>query len=259
MGLRGEHTGRDGYRELGRGYAGRRRPDPRIAARVTAALGGARSVVDVGAGPGSYEPADRPVLAVEPSPTMLAQRPPGAAPAVRGRAEALPLPDDAVDAAMAVLTVHHWSDPAAGLAELARVARRQVVLTWDPAVVARYWLVADYLPEVAALEAGLACVDAVVAGLGRFAAVRVVPVPVPADCTDGFLAAYWCRPHAYLDPGVRESMSGLARLPGSVSGPALERLRADLATGSWHTRHGGLLERRDADVGYRLVVGERFG
>jgi SAM-dependent methyltransferase len=246
----------DPYAALGVGYAGARRPDPRIAARVAEALAGAATVVDVGAGTGSYEPAGRTVLAVDPSPTMIGQRPPGSAPAVRARAEALPLPDKACDAAMAMLTVHHWTDAERGLAELVRVAHRQVVLTWDPAVTARFWLVADYVPEIALAERGLACVDVVCDALGS---TDVRTVPVPADCTDGFLAAYWRRPEAYLDPDVRRSASGLARLPSSVLVPALRRLESDLRDGTWHARHGDLLERDELDAGYRLVVaGRRF-
>lgn len=240
----------DPYDELGVGYAAARRPDARLAARIGAALGDAATVVDVGAGTGSYEPAST-VLAVDPSSTMIAQRAAGAAPAVRGRAEALPLRDEVCDAAMAILTVHHWTDPVRGLRELARVSRRQVVLTWDPGVTARFWLLADYLPEIARAEEGLACVDVVTDVLGA-RDVRVLPVP--ADCTDGFLAAFWRRPEAYLDPGVRRSASGLARLPAAVLEPAMERLASDLRDGTWHARHGDLLERDELDAGYRLVV-----
>jgi SAM-dependent methyltransferase len=187
---------------------------------------------------------------------MIAQRPPRAAPVVRARAEALPLPDGAVDAALAVLTVHHWTDPAAGLAELVRVSRRQVVLTWDPEVFARsLWLVAEYLPEVAATERRLACLATTTAELARLRRhVEVRPVPVPADCHDGFLGAFWQRPHAYLDPTVRAGASGLAGLPPAVTGPAMGRLADDLATGRWHRTHGHLMDLDELDVGYRLVV-----
>ncbi|WP_424188246.1 class I SAM-dependent methyltransferase [Actinokineospora sp. G85] len=242
----------DPYRALGRGYAATRRPDPRIARALSAALGDARTVVNVGAGSGSYEPADRDVVAVEPSVTMVRQRPPGAAPVVRAVAERLPFPDAAFDVGMALLTTHHWTDAAAGLAELRRVSRRQVVLTWDPGVFARFWLVADYLPELAERERDLATVDAVRAGLGPAAVVS--PVEVPWDCADGFLAAFWRRPEVYLDPRVRAGMSGIATLPGPVVERGVATLRSDVDSGAWARRHGGLSGLGSADVGYRLVV-----
>jgi len=245
------------YDTIGRGYARQRRPDPRIAAHLTAALGGARLVVNVGAGAGSYEPHDRRVVAVGPSAVMLAQRPPGAAPAVRARAEALPFPDRAFDAAMAVLTLHHWADRAGGLAECARVARERVVLlTWDPAADA-FWLLREYLPAFAEADrrqfppmAGYG------EAFGPGARVEVAAVPVPRDCIDGFLGAYWARPAAYLDPAVRAGISSFAR-PGAE--PGLERLRADLASGAWHARHGHLLAADAQDLGYRLVVAHLQG
>jgi SAM-dependent methyltransferase len=246
---------RDPYADLGICYARQRRPDPRIAAQIRAALGDARTVVNVGAGTGSYEPADRSVLAVEPSPVMLAQRPPWSAPAVRAPAESLPFPDMAFDVAMAVLTVHHWTSPAAGLAELRRVAGRQVVLTWDQHAFGQFWLVRDYLPEIAERERELACLSVVRAELGaggRDAAVQVVAVP--ADCTDGVLGAYWRRPEAYLKPEVRAAMSSIARLDQQTVRASMGRLAADLASGRWHARHGQLLGRGELDIGYRLVV-----
>ncbi|TDP97781.1 class I SAM-dependent methyltransferase [Labedaea rhizosphaerae] len=246
----------DPYRVLGRGYADVRRPDRTIGRQVHAALGTATSVLNVGAGTGSYEPTDRQVLAVEPSVTMLGQRGPGSAPVVRATAEALPCRDDQFDVALALLTVHHWADPVAGLAELRRVARRQVVLTWDVEVMARYWLVADYLPEIAVRERRLATVDTVLAAFGaaEVQVVEVQVVEVPWDCTDGFLAAYWRRPEAYLDEGVRAGMSGVASLPETVVRPAMARLAADLRSGAWHRRHDDLLTRETLDVGYRLVI-----
>lgn len=242
----------DPYRDLGQGYAEARRPDPRVAALIHDALGDARTVVNVGAGAGSYEPTDRDVVAVEPSATMIAQRPPGSARVIQGVAEDLPFADQEYDAALAVLTVHHWTDPATGLRELRRVARRQVVLTWDPAVIAEMWLVRDYLPEIAVRERGLATLDAVLSGLGQTAEVRVVPIP--DDCTDGFLAAHWRRPHAYLDPAVRRSASAFASLSAGVVPAAMDRLRADLDSGAWADRNADLLDRETFDAGYRLVV-----
>lgn len=244
------------YDTIGRGYARQRRPDPRIAARLTGALGGARSVLNVGAGTGSYEPTDRHVVAVEPSAVMLAQRPPGAAPAVQAYAEALPFPDRSFDAVMAVLTLHHWADRAAGLAECARVARERVVLlTYDPTADG-FWLLRDYFP--AFLDADRRQFPGIAEyaqTFGPAARVRVEPVPVPRDCVDGFLGAYWARPEAYLDPAVRAGISSFS-LQGSEAG--VERLRADLASGAWHARHGHLLATDALDVGYRLVVADRL-
>ncbi|WP_067646878.1 class I SAM-dependent methyltransferase [Nocardia harenae] len=241
------------YDRTGRTYTATRRPDPRIAARLHAALGSARSVLNVGAGTGSYEPPGT-VLAVEPSAVMIAQRPPGAAPAVRGVAEALPLPDDSVDAALAVLTLHHWTDVAAGLAELRRVAReRVVVVTWDHAVTADFWLLRDYLPGAAATDAALAVpIAEVAARLGA----AVHPVPVPWDCADGFACAFWRRPEAYLDPLVRAGASMFSLTPEPELRTGLDRLAADLADGSWHRRHAALLDRTELDLGYRLLIAE---
>ncbi|HEY3976685.1 MAG TPA: class I SAM-dependent methyltransferase [Streptosporangiaceae bacterium] len=248
-------AGRDPYRTLGNSYATRRRPDPRIARLIGAALGDARTIVNVGAGTGSYEPADRRVTAVEPSAVMIAQRPAGAAPVMQGAAECLPFADQTFDAALAVLTVHHWASAAAGLAELRRVARRQVVLTWDPQVFARFWVVADYLPEIAERESTLACLAAVSRELARGGQqVTVREVPVPGDCVDGFLGAYWRRPQAYLSAATRAAMSSIALLDQGQVTAAAGRLAADLTSGRWHKRHGHLLARSELDLGYRLVA-----
>jgi len=186
---------------------------------------------------------------------MIGQRPPGAAPVVRAVSEALPFPDAAFDAALAILTVHHWQDAGKGLAEMRRVARRQIVLTWDPRVFARdFWLVRDYLPEIGEREAGLATLAQVTAALDP---VAVRMLPVPADCTDGFLGAFWQRPQAYLDTGVRAAMSGLALLDPLTLGNAVSRLAADLDSGAWAERHAGLLTLPELDLGYRLVVAGR--
>jgi SAM-dependent methyltransferase len=239
------------YDQLGRGYADKRRPDPRIAAQLEAALGDADDVVNVGAGAGSYEPRARRVVAVEPSPVMIAQRAPAAVPAVQAVAEHLPFPDDSFDAALAVLTVHHWNDPSRGLAELRRVARRQIVLTWDPSFLAAFWFTRDYLPEAEELDKGFADFDTTLAALSP---TRVEKVPVPHDCHDGFYAAYWRRPAAYLDPAVRAAISGFSLLDAGVTDPALEHLAADLESGAWHRRNAALMELDELDLGYRLVV-----
>jgi SAM-dependent methyltransferase len=244
------------YEQIGAGYATTRRPDPRLAAQIRRALGpDVRRVVNVGAGSGSYEPTDLDrgaVVAVEPSETMLRQRAKEAAPAVRGVAEALPFPTGAFDAALAVLTVHHWTDVAAGLAELRRVARhRVVVFTWDLARSDRYWMIDEYVPASRRLDRTLPSPEELRDLLGGG---RIEVVPVPADCTDGFYAAWWRRPEAYLDPAVRAGISGLARLDDDEVRPGLERLAADLEDGSWHRRHADLLEQDTFDGGYRLVI-----
>jgi SAM-dependent methyltransferase len=247
------------YDTIGRGYGTRRRPDSRIAAAIRGALGDAASVVNVGAGAGSYEPADLAVVAVEPSREMIAQRGAGSAPAVQGSAEALPFPAGAFDAALAVLTVHHWGGRAGGLAELRRVARRRVVIvSWEPAARDDFWLTREYIPALIELDAVVfPTVAELEATLGP---VRVSPLPVPHDCLDGFLGAYWRRPEAYLDAGVRSGMSTFARLgPEAARSVAagLARLADDLATGRWEARFGHLRAQEEADLGYRIVVAER--
>jgi SAM-dependent methyltransferase len=238
------------YDEIGRGYTDFRRPDPRIAAAVLSALGDAESVVNVGAGAGSYEPSDRAVVAVEPSLEMIRQRRAGSAPVVRGSATDLPFRDGAFAAALAILTVHHWPDRVRGLAELARVARRRVVIvTWDPAA-SGFWLVDDYFPRIGEVDRRILPPIAELAGV--LGDVEVRPLMVPHDCTDGFLGAYWRRPHAYLDAGVRGAMSTFSMI-GDV-GPGLARLRGDLADGTWERRHGHLLRQNEIELGYRLVI-----
>jgi len=237
------------YDGIGEGYTSTRREDPSIAAAIHAALGDARTVLNVGAGAGSYEPRDREVLAVEPSPVMLAQRPPGAAPAVQASAEALPFGDGEFDAAMAVLSDHHWPDRAAGLRELKRVARRVVVFQCDVGPgFTHFWLVRDYLTTFRPRSMSIAELAEI---LG---AHRVEPVPIPHDCRDGFLSAYWRRPHAYLDPRVRDNISVFRLLPPADVEPPITRLREDLASGEWERRNAAILDRDAMDYGYRLVV-----
>jgi SAM-dependent methyltransferase len=240
------------YDRLGRSYTATRATDPRIAARIWAALGAARTVVNVGAGTGSYEPPDRAVTAVEPSAVMRAQRPPGAAPVVAAAAEALPFADGAFDAAMAVLTLHHWTDWRAGCAELVRVARqRVVVLSWDPAYVGSMWLGPEYFPELSAEDvADFPTLATQAEALGA----EVEVVPVPWDCRDGFFSSFWRRPEAYLHPGVRAGISTLAKRSDAELAAGLARLRDDLASGAWERRHAHLLELDELDLGYRLLV-----
>ncbi len=239
------------YDRIGLTYASTRRPDPRIQRLVWDALGDARSVVNVGAGAGSYEPPAT-VLAVEPSAVMIGQRPPGSAPAVQATAESIPLPDGACDAALAVLTVHHWRDQQQGLAEMRRVARSSVVFTHDPTCAADFWLVRDYLPEIVEFDRGrMPSVGQLAEWMGG--QVSVVAVPIPHDCTDGFLCAYWRRPEAYLDPGVRAGISTLAQLGAPVE-RAMAGLAADVRSGAWRRRNRDLLDLSEADFGYRLLT-----
>jgi SAM-dependent methyltransferase len=245
----------DRYDDIGRTYTATRGTDPRIAARIWAALGDARTVVNVGAGAGSYEPSDREVTAVEPSAVMIAQRPPGAAPAVQASAEALPFADASFDAAMAVLTIHHWSDFPAGAAELRRVARdRVVVLSWDPTYAGRFWLSAEYFPEAWQRD-DVADFPSLHEQAAAFGDATTEVVPVPSDCRDGFFSSFWCRPEAYLDPAVRAGISVLAKRSDEELAEGLARLRADLESGAWARRHADLLEHDELDLGYRLLVG----
>ncbi|MDX2704886.1 methyltransferase domain-containing protein [Streptomyces sp. PA03-6a] len=242
------------YDRIGATYSHTRRPDPRIAAQIHEALGDAATVINVGAGAGSYEPPAT-VLAIEPSSVMIAQRPTGSARALQASAESIPIADDSADAAMALLTVHHWTDLEAGVGELLRIARhRVVILTWDQAVFRRFWLLDEYLPEVAAFDDTRAVpIDRMVALLGG---ARIETVPVPHDCTDGFGAAFWRRPEAYLNLQVRSGISMLAQTGEEILRPGLARLSGDLTAGLWHERHADLLDRETLDVGYRLLVAD---
>jgi SAM-dependent methyltransferase len=241
------------YDRIGVGYRQVRRPDPRIAARIEAGLGDARSVLNVGAGTGSYEPAGRTVTAVEPSWVMIDQRPAGSAPVVQANAEALPFEDDSFDAAMAIITVHHWADVAAGLAEMRRVAReRVVVLTFDPAPLAQLWLVRDYFPSTLGIHGdSMPPIAELAALLGPSTAIELVPIP--SRCEDGFFCALWDRPEMHLDPEVRRASSVWYLAPAEETERGLAALRADLASGAWDTRHGHLRTAPELDVGLRLL------
>jgi SAM-dependent methyltransferase len=244
------------YDRIGPGYTTTRRPEPRIAAAIAAALGDARTLVNVGAGAGAYEPHDRRIVAVEPSKVMIAQRPADAAPCIRAIAERLPFRDRAFDASLAVLTLHHWTDRVAGLAELRRVARRRIViLTWDPTALGDFWLTIEYFPEI--IEFDLPRFPSMVSieqSLGR---IRAIPVLIPHDCQDGFLGAFWRRPEAYLDPDVRSAISGFALLDPERVRRKVASLADDLRSGRWETRHGALRRQESLDLGYRLVIAER--
>ncbi len=247
-------AGQVDYERHGRTYARHRRADPRITARILAALGDAPTVLNVGAGAGSYEPEDRWVLAVEPSATMRAQRPAGAAPAIDAHAEALPLDDDSIDAAMACVTIHHWESPEAGLAELRRVAR-------GPVVVFTFEL--EHLPDWQKefLHEGLAkelprfpAIDDIAAALGG--RTRVERIPTPGDCQDGFFEAFWKRPEALLDPAVRGAQSMWALLEAGVEQRMVQRLAGALESGAWDAAHGHLRDQDVLDGALRLVISE---
>ncbi len=237
------------YDTIGVNYSDLRKPDPRIEGMIGRALGSAKTVLNVGAGAGSYEPADRQVTAIEPSMEMIQQRRASAALVIQGQAEDLPLDDNSFDASMAILTVHHWADKEKGLKEMRRVTRGQiVVLTYDPSF-RGFWL-ADYIPELVDLdEAQMPRMTDYGAWLGP---VGISPVPIPHDCTDGFLSAYWRRPAAYLDPRIRAAMSSFWAV-GDVS-EALRRLESDLDSGAWAQRYSELLDLDECDCGYRLVM-----
>ncbi|RLP87672.1 class I SAM-dependent methyltransferase [Micromonospora sp. BL4] len=238
------------YDTIGTTYTETRRTEPRIAEQVWAALGDARTVLNVGAGTGSYEPWDRDVTAVEPSAAMRAQRPAGAAPCVAATAERLPFEDQSFDAAMALATVDHWQDPIAGLREMRRVARRVVVFTHDAGGPDRFWLTRDYLPEHAGLWAGRPSL----AELAGAIAARTEPVLIPWNCADGFYEAYWRRPEAYLDDHVRRGMSVWARVGPEAEQRAIRSLRLDLASGRWAERNRDILDLDAAELDSRLLI-----
>lgn len=241
------------YNRIGQDYARQRRADPRIAARLWEALGPAETVLNVGAGTGSYEPTDRAVTAVEPSAVMRAQRPAGAAPCIDAEAAALPFDDQTFDVAMAVLSDHHWADPIAGLREMRRVARRVVVLQWDTRLDPEpFWLIRDYMPEFAALAAGGPSLQERADAISA----RMTPVPVPANCHDAFFHAHWRNPHAYLDPEVRRSTSVWGRLGSAVEERIVGELARDLDAGTWQRRNADILDLDGLDLGARLLVAD---
>lgn len=239
------------YDTIGRTYSVTRREDRRVADQIHAALGPG-SIVNVGAGSGNYEPADRRVVAVEPSRAMIGQRSAERGPVVQAVAEALPFADRSFDIAMAVLTLHHWSDLAAGLSELARVTDRQVLMFFEPEIAHAFWAI-DYFPEARSLPTevdppGEATLRA------HLAVTEIRPVLVPSDCVDGFGSAFWSRPEAYLDPQVQAGMSWLAMLTDDARARGTERLRGDLESGAWDRRHGHLRHETWFDGGYRLAL-----
>jgi SAM-dependent methyltransferase len=243
------------YDRLGVGYGKHRRGDPRIAARIDAALGDAQTVVNVGAGTGSYEPSKREVMAVEPAAEMIAQRPAGAAPVVQASAESLPFEDDSFDAALAVLTAHHWADLAAGLSEMRRVARRRLVMvTFDSAALKDLWIAADYFPAMLELQRPSGTSSRNLATM--LPAATSTPLPVPRDCEDHFFAALWARPELLFDEDVVRPMWVWQSIAEEARRAGRERLAADLESGAWERRYGHLRRETELDVGLRLVVSE---
>ncbi len=244
------------YDTIGLGYLAHRRVEPRWEKVIHEQLGDGRVVVNVGAGTGNYEPADRLVVAIDPSSVMVGQRGAGAAPAVRASGSALPLASGCADVALAILTVHHWDDPAAGLAEMCRVAPRRMVLTMDFELHSRFWFLEDYVPEVGEYTRRQGPGhDLVAEALGESSSI---PLLVPRDMQDGVLGAYWCRPEAYLDPAVRANCSGLALADPAVVARGVAALEADLSSGAWQRRHADLAEAQAIDLGYRLVVADAY-
>jgi SAM-dependent methyltransferase len=238
------------YDKIGQTYAGRRQSDPRVGAAIERALTGCSSILNVGAGTGSYEPRSRMVVAVEPSSIMIAQRPVGAAPVVRACAEALPFPTGSFDAVLGILTVHHWKDQAKGFAECARVARSRVLfLTNDFDVCAKFWLF-DYFPEL--LRADRDVFPSITRFQDAFGSVETIAVPIPEDCRDGFLGAYWKRPRAYLDRAVRSGISTFSKI-GNVD-LQLAHLENDILSGEWEQRYSSLRNLSALDLGYRIVI-----
>jgi SAM-dependent methyltransferase len=243
------------YETIGHQYARFRREDPRIRERIRAGLGDARSVLNVGAGAGSYEPTDLHVVAIEPSDVMAAQRPPALAPAIRATADSIPLRDRSVDAAMAILTIHHWDDARErGVRELRRVAReRVVILTYDAEVSGAMWLISDYLPEVGALDRKIFPPPAQVASwLGD--SVEIETIPISRDTPDWMLGSYWAHPERVLDASARAATSGFARMSDQVVTRVVHAVDRDLKDGSWEARHGGLRQLAEYDVGLRLIA-----
>ncbi len=243
------------YNTIGVEYAEARRPDSRLAKLIRAQIVDLETVLNVGAGVGSYEPDGKVLVALEPSWKMISQRPAGAAPCVCGLAENLPFQDKSFDGGLALLTLHHWRDAERGLSELERVVTTRLVIhTWDPEATEYYWLINDYIPELFAFDAArFPKIDDLGA---RFRSAQVIEVPIPHDCTDGFQGAYWRRPEAYLDDRVRRGISSFQQISQTALAKGLARLRADLNSGLWYKRYADLLNKEAIDLGYRLIVAE---
>lgn len=242
------------YGRIGAGYALIRQPDPRIAAQIMDAIGDAQTVLNVGAGAGSYEPVDRDVTAVEPSASMRAQRPTHLTPAIDATSDNLPFTDGSFDASMASVTVHQWPDLARGLGEMRRVTRGPVVImTFDP-VPPEHWWMLDYAPELFEVEGHrMPAIADISADLGGTVEVRTVLIPI--DCVDGFGQAFFGRPERILEPEVRRAMSAWSFVPDDVVARFDRELRSDLESGAWDSKYGRFRSLPEFDGGLRLVVG----
>jgi len=241
------------YEAIGVGYSVGRRPEPRWHQEIDSVIGDARRVINIGAGTGSYEPSDRAVIAVEPSELMVSQRPNTAAPVVMAVAENVPIVSGWADLTMTLLSLHHWTDWRTGVSEMRRLAPRRLVLTYDPEILSSFWLLRDYLAEVAASEQKRTPkIEDIADALGGD--VEVIVLEVPWDCVDGVLGAHWRRPAAYLDPQVRACCSGLAQADQRGVERAVRELAVDLDTGAWHRRNRELVGMDSFDAGFRLVV-----
>jgi SAM-dependent methyltransferase len=242
------------YDQLGQKYSGYRQTDPRIAEYVTKALGGAKTILNVGAGAGSYEPSDKYIVAVEPSIVMRSQRSKnGKVPAINAKADNLPFDDNAFDASMAMVTIHHWPDMNKGLKELRRVTKGQVVImTFDPNELDNFWNV-NYFPELIEVEkARYPTIDFIVKSLGG--TCEVIPVPIPLDCVDGFQEAFYGRPEAFLEKEVRLSQSAWGFLPEGVEAKLVQSLKADLESGEWDRKYGHFRSQPTFTCALRLII-----
>lgn len=237
------------YNQIGESYRNFRVPDKRIAQLIQEALVDAKTIVNVGAGTGSYEPEGYDLIAVEPSETMILQRPKSAAAVVKASAENLPFKDNQFDAGMAILTIHHWNDWKKGLLELNRVANKCIILTWNPSHKG-FWLTKDYFPEILEIDKRIFPPFDQIQKL--LSDLDVITVPIPHDCTDGFGSAFWRQPSKYLDLGVRKAMSTFSKINNLKEG--IERLKVDLENGAWQEKYGHLMQKQEMDLGYRLLI-----
>jgi SAM-dependent methyltransferase len=239
------------YDQLAEQYRNHRKPDSRIAGRIKSHIKGAKRVLNVGSGIGSYEPENCYIVALEPSREMNTRRKNSKAALIQGVAENLPFSDNTFDISMAILTIHHWSDIESGLKEMARVSRKRVILfTWI-GYGNDFWL-ENYIPEIRGVDHKLFPSLEELERILRNISVETIEIPY--DCSDGFMCAYWRRPEAYLDQNVRRAISTFSRISNIQEN--LDRLQDDIYSGAWSQKHSHLLEKESLDLGYRLVVCE---
>lgn len=243
------------YNTIGRQYSAKRKPDRRLADLILSPIADLETILNVGAGAGSYEPKGKTLVALDPSWEMISQRPNNAAPCVCGVVESLPFLNNSFEGAMVLLTLHHWHDLDRGLKELKRViSKRLVIHTWDPAAAEQYWLINNYLPEICALDSQRFLPMEELRA--KFSSTRVIEVPIPFDCSDGFMGAYWRRPEAYFDEKVKKGISSFQQIPQFALEKGLSKLRADLDSGHWRKHYADIMEKEELDLGYRLIVAE---